>query len=236
VLSTLHIHCGRSVTQLDEWPGEDPVQQLERLIELGCGRLVLIDVDAAKGVGHNREVVASLMARFRQAVPKGCIQVGGGIRGSDHAQFFLDQGATWLLVGTLLHRSVIAVDQMMARFHEHLTAAIDARGGFVHRSGWADRMELPAAEVARQVRAAGFRRALFVDIPGPAGGAPDFETARIIAEHARLPLLMGGSLRTQADVEGAAAVPGLQGVQIDALHVLAVPALLEGSRGACCLG
>lgn len=236
MLSTLHIHSGRSVTQLDEWPGEDPFEQLDQLLALGCTRLSLIDVDAARGIGNNREVMAQLMRRFRLGAPKGCMQVGGGVRGSDHAQFFLDQGATWLLVGTLMFRSPVAVDQMMARFHEHLTAAVDARGGWVQRSGWAERSELPADEVARHIRAAGFRRLLFVDIPGPGGGAPDFDTARLMAEHARLPLLMGGSLRSLADVEAAQAVPGLQGVQVDALHVLAEPALLAGGTATGCQG
>jgi phosphoribosylformimino-5-aminoimidazole carboxamide ribotide isomerase len=74
--------------------------------------------------------------------------VAGGIRSSDQAQFFVDNGAAWLVVGTLLHKSPLVVDQLLARFHKHLTAAIDARGGQVHRSGWSERAGLTAEELA----------------------------------------------------------------------------------------
>ena len=36
------------------------------------------------------------------------------------AQFFLDNGATWLTVGTILQRSPVMVEQLLARFREHL--------------------------------------------------------------------------------------------------------------------
>ncbi len=105
-------------------------------MDQGCHHLCLLDVDAARSKGHNRELISRIMHRFRQPGAKVCIQVGGGIRSSDQAQFFLDQGATWLLVGTILHRSPLIVDQLLARFSEYLTAAIDARAGFVKASGW----------------------------------------------------------------------------------------------------
>lgn len=233
VLPTIHIHSGRSITHLGEWPGEDPLVQIEQLMGLGCSRIAMVDVDAAQGSGHNRDVMTVLMRRFRYGNPKACIQVGGGIRGSDHAQFFMDQGATWLLVGTLLYKSPLAVDQMVARFHEHLTAAIDARGGEVRRGGWAVPSDLSAGEMARRVREHGFRRILFVDIPGAAGGEPDLATARTILEHARLPLFMGGSIRGTEDARAALAVPGVQGVQVDAAVVLRHPELIAAMTGIC---
>ncbi len=233
VLPTLQIQHGRSVMNSGGGVGEDPGQQLARILELGCLRVSLLDVDAAQGKGNNREVIAGLMRQCRQSSPRVCIQVGGGIRSSDQAQFFVDHGATWLLVGTLLHKSSMVVDQLLARFHEHLTASIDAQGGEVKTSGWVDQTSQSASMVARRVRELGFRRLLFVDIPGAQEAEPDFTTAQTIAEHARLPLFMWGRFRHPQDLERASQIPGLQGVQVDAHFALEHAEALRASATGC---
>jgi phosphoribosylformimino-5-aminoimidazole carboxamide ribonucleotide (ProFAR) isomerase len=161
------------------------------------------------------------------------MQVGGGVRSSDQAQFFLDNGATWLLVGTLLYKSPMVVDQLLARFHQHLTAAIDAKGGEIRPSGWVERTCLSVAEVASHVRKLGFRRALFVDIPGDGETGPDFATAKVIAENARIPLFMWGSFRDVEDLDVASRIPGLQGVQVDSGFFLELPQPMMSTSLGC---
>jgi phosphoribosylformimino-5-aminoimidazole carboxamide ribotide isomerase len=203
------------------------------LLERGCNRLCLLDVDAARSQGHNRELISRIMHRFRQSSPRACIQVGGGIRSSDHAQFYLDQSATWLLVGTILHRFPLAVDQLLARFREQLTAALDVRGGRVQASGWTESTWLTPLEAAVRIRQQGFRRILYSDIPQSPDTSPDFSTALLIAEQARLPLLMGGSIRSAQHVAQAAEVHGLQGVLVDPWIILEAPELLDTQASAC---
>jgi phosphoribosylformimino-5-aminoimidazole carboxamide ribonucleotide (ProFAR) isomerase len=233
VLPILQIRSGRAISRQGDGTAEEPVDLLARLLGLGCMRVAFVDVDAATGHGNNRDTIAALMRQCRAVPHRVCMQVGGGIRSSDQAQFFLDQGATWLLVGTLIFKSSLVVDQLLARFHEHLTASIDARGGEVHSSGWVDRASLSAAEAAQHVRKLGFRRVLFADIPQGGDVQPDFLTARVIAENSRLPLHMWGSFRGEADLGEAAKVPGLQGVQIDAQLVLQMSELLKSNAFAC---
>lgn len=233
VLPTLQIRQGRSWTHGEGLPGACPREQLAELLASGFQRIGFVDVDAAQGTGNNRELIGSLIRHCRATQPRTCIQVGGGIRGSDLAQFYLDQGATWLLLGTVLHRSPMAVDQLLARFHEHLTAAIDVRGGDVRAYGWEHPVERSVAEVARHIRALNFRRILFVDIPSTEGKAPDLDTARLILEHARLPLIMWSTFRHEEDLAQAAALPGLQGVQVDAAFALGHADALKAHATPC---
>lgn len=234
VLPLLNIQSGR-VLPAGGGEGESAqaLELVDQLLERGCNRIALTDVDAAQGRGHNRELVAQMMRRFRQSGAKCCIQVGGGIRSSDQAQFFLDHGATWLLLGTVLHRFPMVVDQLMARFRDQLTASIDARRGEVRTSGWVEPSSLKAEEMAQRLRSQGFRRLLFTDIPEAGGEGPDFATARRILEHGRLPVIMGGSLRTPAHVSLASEVAGLQGVCMDAQLLLESPDLLSASVQPC---
>ncbi len=233
VLPTLQIRQGRSWTQDPGASDADPREQLAELLEQGFQRIAFVDVDAAKGTGNNRDLIASLMRTCRVTSPRVCIQVGGGIRGSDIVQFYLDQGATWLLLGTVLHRSPMAVDQLLARFHEHLTATIDVRAGSVRSYGREQAVPHSVAEVARQIRALNFRRILFVDVPSGDGATPDFDSAREILEHARLPLLMWSAFRNTDDLARAAALPGLQGAQIDAAFALEHAEALKVHASPC---
>ncbi len=235
VLPILNIQQGRTLPVDGSSPtGPDPVDLACRLAQQGCNRIALTDVDAARGTGHNRAVLAQTMRAFRQIHPKCCIQVGGGIRASDQAQFYLDHGATWLLVGTVLHRLPMVMDQMLARFRDHLTASIDARQGQVLASGWAQPAGPTPEALALRLRERGFRRILFTDIPPDPDAEPDFATAHRILGEARVPVFMAGSLRTRAHLEQAAAVPGLQGVCVEAQLVLDCPGLLSASAQPTC--
>ncbi len=234
VLPTLQIQNGCLAPSAGgETAPSEPMEIAEALLDCGCNRLCLMDVDAARSRGHNRMLISRIMHRFHQSKSKVCIQIGGGIRSSDQAQFFLDQGATWLLVGTILHRSPLIVDQLLGRFREQLTATIDARKGQVQASGWSESSLLTPKEAASRIREQGFRRILFSDIPSSESAKPDFPTAAHISEHSRLPMLMGGSIRSAQHVAQACEIPGIHGVLVDSRLVLEAPDLLDTQSQSC---
>jgi phosphoribosylformimino-5-aminoimidazole carboxamide ribonucleotide (ProFAR) isomerase len=235
IYPTLNLQHGRVVsTAGQETPCVDlPADLAGRLIEEGATRLALVDVDAAMGRGNNRELIGQILQRCHARDRKVCVQVAGGIRSSDQAQYFIDQGAAWLVVGTILHKSPMVSEQLMARFQSFLTAAIDARGGKVHRSGWVDTTHVSALELAVRAKAYGFHRLLFVDIPDDASADPDFKTAQELAKATGLPLIMGGSLRTPHHLESVFAHPGLKGALVDALLFHQNPRLMAFLQAAC---
>jgi len=229
ILPTLNLQNGLVVPLFGARQGpRNPCDLLDILFEQGCHRLALVDVDAAAGVGNNRDLIANLMRKFHRGNAKVCIQVGGGIRSSDQAQFFLDHGATWILVGTIIQRSPLVVDQLLARFRDQLTAGVDARGGEIQSSGWRAPAPLKPDSVAQRIKAHGFKRLLFTDIPACARVTPDFGTAKTLSQSAHIPLFMGGSIQTLEHLRLAKDVQGLQGVALDAL-LLAEDADLLGS-------
>ena len=234
VFPTLNIANGRVVPALgDATPDADPFEIVDRLLDRRISHLALVDVDAASGRGNNRELMGRILRRTHVLYHGLCVQVAGGIRSSDQAQYFLDHGAAWLVVGTLMHKSPLVVEQLLARFQKHLTAAIDARGGAVHHSGWAETVGIPVEQLALRVHSDGFRRVLFVDLPEEPDSPPDFETARKIMSAGRLPLLMGGSLRSAAHLREAKEQTGLQGVLIDALLFASDSSMVDFLPSSC---
>ena len=233
---TLNIQQGRVIPTAGGLPASDmdPLRMAEHLLDQGAHCLALVDVDAARGEGHNRELIGRILARCAAREKRPCVQVAGGIRASDQAQFFLDQGAAWLVVGTILHKSPAVVENLLSRFRANLTAAIDARGGQVHCSGWVANAGLDALALAERARAFGFRRLLFVDIPDADGAEPDFGTARRLARGSKLPVLMGGSLTRPEHLRAAQEQGDLHGAIVDALLLVQDPALMELIHPASC--
>ena len=83
------------------------------------------------------------------------------------------------------------------------------------------------ASAGRRIRDHGFKRILFTDIPRAGDASPDFQTARILAQSARVPLWMGGTIQSMAHLKLAMDIPGVQGVAVDALRLLDDSDLLD---------
>jgi len=221
LLPTLHLQNGLAVSMCGAGLApRKPCDLLDVLLDHGFHRLTLVDVDAAAGRGHNRDLIAGIMHKFHRGSTKVCIQVGGGIRSSDQVQFFLDNGAAWIVVGTLIQSSPLVVDQLLARFRDQLTAGVDARCGEIQSSGWRAPAPMKPDTAGQRIRDHGFKRILFTDIPACPGAEPDFGTARVLGQSAHIPLFMGGSILSGAHLKLAQEVPGLQGVALDALSLV----------------
>ena len=94
----------------------------------------LIDLDAAMGRGHNRELVKE----FARQLP---CQVGGGIRSVKTAAAVLESGARRVILGSsLIARGAINVtfaqEAATEVGPEKLVFAVDCRGGRVAIHGW----------------------------------------------------------------------------------------------------
>jgi phosphoribosylformimino-5-aminoimidazole carboxamide ribotide isomerase len=94
----------------------------------------LIDLDAAIGTGHNRDLVRE----FARRLP---CQVGGGIRSLQNVEQVLSIGARRVILGSSLIRdgqpdTAFADEAARAVGSETLVFAIDSKGGRVAIRGW----------------------------------------------------------------------------------------------------
>ena len=107
----------------------------------------VIDLDAARGEGHNEGLVRKICA----ALP---CQVGGGVRSPDRARALIEAGARRVIAGSSLYTDdgvdvVRAASFAEAIGVDRLVAAVDSRGGRVVVSGWRRTLALTAADAAR---------------------------------------------------------------------------------------
>jgi len=117
----------------------------------GRPKIQLIDLDAAKGEGHN----GALIQRICGELP---CRVGGGIRSIERAQQVLAMGATHVILGSALfarEQVDIGFAQRMATAvgTERLIAAVDSRGGRVVIHGWRTVLDITPVEAVRSLEA-----------------------------------------------------------------------------------
>ena len=113
----------------------------------GFRKIQLIDLDAARGEGANRELVQ----RICRELP---CRVGGGIRSIEAAQEALAVGATHVILGSALFSKGRVDLDFGKQFADalgpdRLVAAVDGRGGRVVVNGWRTTLDIAPVEAVR---------------------------------------------------------------------------------------
>lgn len=177
-------------------------------------RVQLIDLDAAKGTGDNR----ALIARICRELP---CRVGGGLRSVDSAAGALAAGAEEVILGSALF-SASGIDQDFAAklFRvcglARVIGAVDTRRGQVAVRGWRDTVRMtPADAVARLEPWCGGFLYTHVDTEGLMGGI-DMDAVRTVRVATTRRLTAGGGIRTWDEVDA------LEALGVDAVVGMAV--------------
>jgi phosphoribosylformimino-5-aminoimidazole carboxamide ribotide isomerase len=174
----------------------------------------VIDLDAAMGHGHNRDLVNELA----QKLP---CQVGGGIRTIEMAQAVLDSGARRVIFGSSLiaNRAIntqFAEDAARRLSPEKLVFAVDSRAGRVAIRGWKEITNISAAEMMRTLEP--YCRAFLythIDTEGLLQGIP-FDVVRDLHAVTQHQLIAAGGIRSQEEIDA------LDAMGVDAVVGMAI--------------
>jgi phosphoribosylformimino-5-aminoimidazole carboxamide ribotide isomerase len=172
----------------------------------------VIDLDAARGVGDNQQLVQRIVGRLK-------CQVGGGIRSVDIARKILDLGAAKVIIGSALLANGNINTEAAAEFAntlraERLVFALDSRRGRVAINGWRKETKVTAFDMIRELeKFCGAYLYTHIDTEGLMGGIP-METVKSIARATSRRLIAAGGITTQEeidtlDVAGIDAVVGM---------------------------
>lgn len=154
-----------------------------------AGEVAVVDLDAARGEGSNREQIAALCGA-------GPCRVGGGIRDLATARWWLDAGAAHIVIGTAAQPGLL---RELPR--ERVIVALDSVDGEVVVDGWRERTgcSLEARLAELQGLAGGFLVTL-VEREGRMVGA-DLERARQVVQAAGdTRVTIAGGVTTPAEV------------------------------------
>jgi len=163
----------------------------------GARRLHIIDLDSALGRGHNAQAIRAVVQAAE--VP---VQVGGGIRSTEVAEYFLDCGADRAIVGTKGLKDREWLGMMAERFPGRMILAMDMKGGRIQTHGWKEDSALELEQVFRDIAGMPLAGVLYtnVDVEGQARGIDAAAVERFISACPHLTIVSGG-VTTMDDVE-----------------------------------
>lgn len=187
---------------------DDPLDAALAWIEAGAQALHVVDLDGARtGAPQNLEAIARICGAT--GLP---VQVGGGLRRTEHVDSTLEAGAARVVIGTAAYRDSPMLTAALARHGERVAVAVDVRDGRVSASGWTQDTGLEPLAAIAELAQRGARAIVYtnVDRDGMLEG-PDLEEARRVADAVDGALVWSGGIGELSHLEALAALP-LEGV------------------------
>ncbi len=174
-----------------------PLQAAQRWRDEGAGKLHIIDLDAAFGIGDNRAVIAEVAKNI--SLP---IQVGGGIRSYETAEALLKVGVAQVILGALAFSDPSAITKIQKRFGpDSIIVALDNRDGRIMVEGWQTATAMTVDEALDKYTEMGVSTFLITSIAqdGMLSG-PDLQTLSGAALYPRAKVIAAGGIGTIGDL------------------------------------
>ena len=193
--------------------GEDPAAMARRWVDAGARRLHLVDLNGAfAGRPVNVAAVKAIIAEVADEIP---VQLGGGIRDLDTIERYLDDGLSFVIIGTAAVKKPGFLKDACTAFGGHIIVGLDARDGKVATDGWSKLTGHEVVDLARKFEDYGVEGVVYTDIgrDGMLTGI-NIEATVKLAQALTIPVIASGGLAGLADIEKLCAVEdeGIEGV------------------------
>lgn len=139
--------------------GDNPVEQAKAWVEQGARFLHVVDLD---GAFEGHPVHTDVVLQIAQAIDIP-IEIGGGLRTSEHIRTYLAGGVNRIILGTKACENADELKPLVDEFGEGIVIGIDAKNGWVQVKGWTETTSLSAIDLARQMEAIGVRTIIYTD-------------------------------------------------------------------------
>jgi phosphoribosylformimino-5-aminoimidazole carboxamide ribotide isomerase len=193
--------------------GDDPAAMARRWLDAGARRLHLVDLNGAfAGRPINEGAVKSILRAVAERIP---VQLGGGIRDLDTIERFLDDGLSFVVIGTAAVKSPGFLKDACSAFGGHIIVGLDAKDGRVATDGWSKLTGHEVVDLARKFEDYGVEAVIYTDIgrDGMMTGI-NVEATVKLAQSLSIPVFASGGLAGLPDIEKLCAVEseGIEGV------------------------
>ena len=185
--------------------GDDPAAMARRWLDAGARRLHLVDLNGAfAGKPINEAAIKAILKEVGDEIP---VQLGGGIRDLDTIERFLDDGLSFVIIGTAAVKSPGFLKDACSAFGGHIIVGLDAKDGKVATDGWSKLTGHEVVDLAKKFEDYGVEGVIYTDIgrDGMLTGI-NIEATVKLAQALSIPVFASGGLAGMADIEKLCAV------------------------------
>ena len=187
--------------------GEDPAAMARRWVDAGARRLHLVDLNGAfAGKPVNEAAIKAILAEVGEEIP---VQLGGGIRDLDTIERYLDDGLSFISIGTAAVKNPGFLRDACSAFGGHIIVGLDAKDGKVATDGWSKLTGHEVIDLAKKFEDYGVEGVIYTDIgrDGMLTGI-NIEATVKLARSLTIPVIASGGFSNLADIERLCAVQG----------------------------
>lgn len=189
--------------------GNDPAAQARAWQQAGFEWIHVVDLNGAfAGEPVNYEAVKDILGAV--SVP---IQLGGGIRDRRQVERWIEAGVKRVILGTVAAKNPHLVMDMAAAYPGQIAVGIDAKDFRVAIQGWAETVDMDAAELAAMYADAGVDTIFFTDVgrDGTGQGLNIEQTLKVAAAAPKVRVVASGGLSSLEDIRGCMATGRIAG-------------------------
>jgi phosphoribosylformimino-5-aminoimidazole carboxamide ribotide isomerase len=180
--------------------GEDPAAMARRWVQAGARRLHLVDLNGAfAGKPVNEGAIKAIIQEVGDEIP---VQLGGGIRDLDTIERYLDDGLSFVIIGTAAVKNPGFLRDACVAFGGHIIVGLDAKDGKVATDGWSKLTGHEVIDLAKKFEDYGVEGVIYTDIgrDGMLSGINMDATVKL-AQALTIPVIASGGLSSMLDIE-----------------------------------
>lgn len=191
---------------------DDPAAMATQWLDQGARRLHLVDLNGAvAGKPKNQAAIRAIVNAVADDIP---VQIGGGIRDLDTIESYLDNGITYVIIGTAAVKDPGFLRDACSAFPGNIIVGLDARDGKVATDGWSKLTRHDVLDMARKFEDYGCEAIIYTDIgrDGMLTGV-NIEATVALARHVHIPVIASGGVTNLDDIKALCAVEdeGIEG-------------------------
>lgn len=177
---------------------DDPVLMAKHWQSLGAQYLHLIDLDGAfEGKSVNAGIVKKICSELN--IP---VQLGGGIRTEETADFWLNLGVTRIIIGTMALENFDLFEKICKKYPGRVGVSLDVAGKKLKTRGWVEDSGKEIDEILPKLQNAGCAFVIYTDIERDGMHSElNFAEVERLAKLSPLPLIAAGGVSTMESVK-----------------------------------
>lgn len=182
-----------------------PGEQAAHWLAQGARRLHVVDLNGAfAGKPKNESAIKDIVAALGDEIP---VQLGGGIRDLDTIERCLDDGVSYVIIGTAAVKNPGFLRDACSAFPGQIIVGLDAKDGKVAVDGWSKLTGHDVIDLAKKCEDYGVESIIYTDIgrDGMLTGINIEATVRL-AQSLRIPVIASGGLSNLDDIRNLCAV------------------------------
>jgi phosphoribosylformimino-5-aminoimidazole carboxamide ribotide isomerase len=184
---------------------DSPAEMARHWLAQGARRLHLVDLNGAfAGKPKNESAIKAILREVGDDIP---VQLGGGIRDLDTIGRCLDDGLSYVIIGTAAVKNPGFLRDACVAFPGHIIVGLDAKDGKVATDGWSKLTGHDVIDLAKKYEDYGVESIIYTDIgrDGMLSGI-NIEATLRLAQALTIPVIASGGLSSLDDIRQLCAV------------------------------